>query len=80
MFIFVCKVQSVLTTHKELHLVNKIHSYNALRFMYPVFPVFHAVVTVNIDKEQLAEVPSKTKDANIKIVGGDFIWILTTRS
>ena len=34
----------------------------------------------NIDKEQLAEVPSKTKDAKLKIVGGDFIWILTTRS
>ena len=34
----------------------------------------------NIDKEQLAEVPSKTKDAKLKIVGGDFIWIPTTRS
>ena len=33
-----------------------------------------------LNKEQLAMVPSKTKDAKLKIVGGDFIWILTTRS
>ena len=27
----------------------------------------------NIDKEQLDKVPSKTKDAKLKIMGGDFI-------
>ena len=27
----------------------------------------------NIDKEQLAKVPSKTKDAKLIIMGGDFI-------
>ena len=28
----------------------------------------------NIDKEQLAKVPSKTKDAKLMIMRGDFIW------
>ena len=30
-----------------------------------------------LNKEQMAKVPSKTKDAKLKIVGGDFILILT---
>ena len=29
-----------------------------------------------LNKEQLAEVPSKTLKAKLKIMGGDFIWIL----
>ena len=33
-----------------------------------------------LNKEQLAKVPSKPKEAKLKIMGGDFIWILPTRS
>ena len=33
-----------------------------------------------LNKEQLAKVHSKTKEAKLKIMGGDFIWILPTRS
>ena len=29
-----------------------------------------------MNKEQLAKVPSKTNEAKLKIMGGDFIWIL----
>ena len=29
-----------------------------------------------LNKERLAKVPSKTLEAKLKIMGGDFIWIL----
>ena len=31
-----------------------------------------------LNKEQLAKVPSKTKEAKLKSMGGDFVWILST--
>ena len=32
-----------------------------------------------LNKELLAKVPSKTKEPQLKIMWGDFIWILPTR-